>query len=435
MTPISERVPARELPPSDARTCRDILLTEERAKRDRRIPLPHISMDEAIYSGPRAKFLGQNIIGEGQRMRVYLRARLEENTVVYDVIDGFHRTGGLIEANRLDTDHALDNKINATVEYGMSDEELYDQRILALNPDASVNFARIAKWMDMAYRLTPFAKKLTIEQAFEEGSRRGKKTNISTLTSEESIKLKEWIDNKCEIWKKTPKDMATILQIIQNADPAIVDMVRTSTTGTKREPYSINRTDLTIITRALKNNYAAQKAIANLIATRGSQVLNRNEVQRLIDHIAPKLTPEMDEAAIAQLLTTIPLETVLFEPLQHTKNKQKPKINPLQEEVDGLNQELEGLKRKARDQIAGLKEENTRLKKTLTILTHIEDPNIPLTPTQREALRRYQLSGLGLDLLRDTVYGTPLYGYTIDEIQALILTGQRTVREYAGKRK
>jgi hypothetical protein len=81
----------------------------------------------------------------GQEVPIWVRARIgRKGVLVYDIVDGYHRTDALRNIGAC--------MIEARVSFGMTDEELYDQRVMAAVRSAkSVKFARIVTLMQQSF--------------------------------------------------------------------------------------------------------------------------------------------------------------------------------------------------------------------------------------------------------------------------------------------
>ena len=79
----------------------------------------------------------------GQRIPIWVRARWEDGEIVYDVVDGYHRSESFAQ---LGFEHC-----KAEISYGMSDEELYDERVKAAINVEAVRFSRQMMRMQMSF--------------------------------------------------------------------------------------------------------------------------------------------------------------------------------------------------------------------------------------------------------------------------------------------
>jgi hypothetical protein len=152
---------------------------------------------------------------------------LDQNRVVYDIVDGFHRSSSL---------RKLEIKIAAArVTYGMSDEELYDQRVAAATTQ-SVKFARVISDMQKSYQESVWAKKykLKLSSVIGLATQKGKVVEpgkILGLTTDEAKLAIAWGENKAVVWRE---DISTIYLQIRAAEDSfeeIIEQVRSSSGG------------------------------------------------------------------------------------------------------------------------------------------------------------------------------------------------------------
>src|SRR3990167_10179741 len=181
------------MPNFDSLSALDLIDRGIETERVETVPLDQILTEEGIVDYDHVDELGVSMKQKrGQITPIVVRPRIDEaGLLVYDIIDGFHRS----EARMLNGDKT----ILATVIYGCSDEEMYDLRILAASSVRSVQFPRIAQWIFSSYEITPFAEKgLTVAQAFSLVVNDSQRSNIVKLSKDEIAELKDWARKKCE---------------------------------------------------------------------------------------------------------------------------------------------------------------------------------------------------------------------------------------------
>ncbi len=214
--------------PEDERTPLEILRTGENAKQENiAIPLGEVTVDYSLVDDSHAEELKDSMGDKwGQTSSIIVRTREDNGSVVYDIIDGFHRTEG---RKRMGA-----QTIKANVLYGVSDEEMFDLRIVATNSVRSVQFPRIAEWISRSYSQTKWSKKeISVTQAF----------TLALTDRETSYKvaqkdledIKEWVRNKCRRWQRSPGYIYDILKTVEAADPELVKRVRIASGGRDRE--------------------------------------------------------------------------------------------------------------------------------------------------------------------------------------------------------
>lgn len=247
----------------------------------------------AIVDDSHANELKQSMAQErGQISPIVVRAREVDGQIRYDVIDGFHRTEGMRRLGK--------NIISARVLYGCDDEELFDQRILAASSVKSVQFPRIAAWINNSFSETAWSKKgLTATQAFgitvadSESSRQG-------LTVEEVSELKEWARKKCGQWGRTTADTYRILRIVSKSNPELVKEVRTSGGGKdRRARITPERLAAIALTLPGEEYFEAQAAVMDYVL---EERLYAEETKQLVSKIAPLIKPNMDKRTVAEII-------------------------------------------------------------------------------------------------------------------------------------
>lgn len=234
----------------------------EMMQRQETVFMASIDAEVVLVDRDHALDLAHAIQGpRGQIQPVLLRARILGDQVVYDPLDGYHRIKG---TELLRAEQGLDWKgfpVWAVVLYNCSDEEMFDQRILAANSVKAVKFPRLAVWMKGAWQTSPWADKLTMSQAFSLAAQdsSGKKLGV---TPEEAEAIKQWAREKAKKWLTPIGTLTQQLQIIEVADPDLVKRVRTGafTAG----GLSLTPSQLNVIVTAFPNHYEAQQTIANL---------------------------------------------------------------------------------------------------------------------------------------------------------------------------
>jgi hypothetical protein len=195
----------------------------------------------------------------GQISPITVRARdIGGGIIHYDVIDGYHRSYGFLRNGQ--------EYAKAVVIYGCSDEELYDLRVLAANSVRSLRFARVANWMQLSFRQTEwFIKKgLSLSSAFSLVVMDSPGTRLN-LTSEEAIKLKEWVKAKAALWNQPVASIWDTMRIVEAAAPDLVQRVRVGGGGAKSKTGELNPTLLKAIVYPLAGEYDLQRKVAQTV--------------------------------------------------------------------------------------------------------------------------------------------------------------------------
>lgn len=390
------RIPAIPSPEELAKLSpREILISGIRTKRDETVPVRSIILDSAIIDPDHAKDLATSMAHVGQASRVTLRARLDNDTIVYDVADGYHRSSGLAQLEKLT---GIPQHAEATVHYGMIDEELLDLQILSSSVK-SVHFARMGQWLTKAFEESPFADSgLSVAQAFGFAARKGSTLPFQTsLTEAEATRLKDWVKSKCKLWKKSVTDMHTIIQIASYADPGLVAEVRDLSAKERaaRADKPITPRCLQPIVEAFMGEkyYPIQRGFAKAVTERE---LSGVEVKRLVQKVKAGITSKTTEEEAYQIAKTTSVEI---------DNRNDPEI--IEAELRGRTDHLSrnALTIANREQatvIVDLKTEINRLKSEA--LTRegawYDNPGVGLTPEEHRVVKANAY--LMLDALRQS---------------------------------
>lgn len=134
----------------------DLLQMEVRTERQEEIPVDLIVQESALIDPDHAQNLAESMMGDRKQISpTTVRARLVTDeggtSVVYDVIDGFHRSEGKRIIQQLTGEPQT---MKTIVLYGCLDEELFDLRVLAASSVKSIKFARMAEWMKKSFLST-----------------------------------------------------------------------------------------------------------------------------------------------------------------------------------------------------------------------------------------------------------------------------------------
>ena len=268
--------------------------TGEKFQRTESIPLSRFVVEASIVDDAHADELGDAMIGPwGQTMPILTRCRIGGKTVndtLNDILDGFHRTEGLrrkkTEPNPL---------VKTVVLYGCTDEEMFDQRILAANSVKSVKFARLGMWMENSWSLTPWRDKLTVAQACSivSNDSSGKQIGISESELQE---ITSWVQLKSKKWLIPLNTLTANMRIIEMASPYLVSRVRTGSFSAGE--LSIAPTQLGIIAEAFPRQVEIQNGIAMFAhshALSSVQLTNLVAEVKQLPHVTPQLVQEVIE--------------------------------------------------------------------------------------------------------------------------------------------
>lgn len=278
----------------------DILKSEERAEREEIISLPSVLTDYALVDSSHAEELGNSMQSErGQLTPILVRARLKDNEdkIVYDVIDGFHRTEGRRSKG--------EETIRATVLYGCNDEELYDLRILAASSVQSVQYPRLAEWMTRSFNTTGWAASgLKVHQAFGVALNDTSVPRGARLTKDDVAELKQWANDKVKRWGKTLSATYQILLVVSNADPDTVKQVRSGVSGGKDRQGKITPQRLAAVVNKFPGEafYSAQRAILNYAI---QERFSASEVEWLVESLAGRVKPNTSQSAVRKIIERV----------------------------------------------------------------------------------------------------------------------------------
>ena len=291
---------------------RECLKTGEKVSRTEWIPVSDVIVEATPIDEAHALDLGRAMTGEWGQTQDTLHRAVEgsgEFGVTYETLDGFHRVAGLkmITGEIVSLLEPLPHEVmsravsiwkqtplRSTVLYGCSEEEKYDQRILAANSVKSVRFARLAFWMKGAWRETPWKDVITVTQAFgiATNDSSGSKLGLEACDSEA---VKDWVRRKASVWLMEPGNIYFQLRTLDMADPYLVLKVRTGSFikgGLALTPPQFNK-----IVEGFPQNFQAQRAIAEFSNRFG---LSTPQIAWVVDSL--KRLKVYDETTIRQAL-------------------------------------------------------------------------------------------------------------------------------------
>lgn len=199
---------------------RDILQSGIKTKRLETVPLADVIPEPELTDPVHAEELGLSMLREEQASSTTYRARFRDGKsgpIVYDIIDGYHRVAG----GNMFKIPALES----TVHYGMSDETMTDLRVHAINSIEGLGFARVATWVDSAYKSSPYPDKIDVEDAFKLALNLKAQVHTDLSASDKKV-VRDWALRKCADWKKKPAFIQQVVSTALHADPELVKLVR-----------------------------------------------------------------------------------------------------------------------------------------------------------------------------------------------------------------
>lgn len=271
----------------------DLLRNRIETERLETIPLVRVLTEEALVDSSHANELGASMKQKrGQLTPITVRARLDEKSgIIYDVIDGFHRTEGKKRTGEAD--------INATVVYGCSDEEMFDLRILAASSVKTVQFARVAQWINKSYDTTPWAQKgLSVNTAFRIAYGGYGHTLNRDVSDKEVGELKEWLQAKCAKWGRPLGTIKNELTLVSQSDPSLVREVRNVTTAQESQTVITQRKLAAVVKEFPKApNFPIQRAILHYAV---ENKLNPGQIEGIVILLKGVVDPRLSEGKLRE---------------------------------------------------------------------------------------------------------------------------------------
>ncbi|KKR67578.1 MAG: hypothetical protein UU09_C0026G0013 [Microgenomates group bacterium GW2011_GWA2_40_6] len=234
-----------------------------RIERTEKIPVGSLILEGKITDGETESRLEKQMGADGQKVPMWVRARSIGSEIGYDVIDGYHR-GSVLDKLKITLGLA-------EVSYGMSDEELYDQRVIAANSVRSVQFARVIRWMQRSFQESIWARdyKLNLSTvlglAFQKDKvdQPGSRSGLTPQQAQEAI---AWVEGKADLWQG---ELGTIYQQIRAAEMSfdeIVEKVRVGSGGGGRKGSGIfNPVKFVAMVEELRGDLHLQRKMLTII--------------------------------------------------------------------------------------------------------------------------------------------------------------------------
>lgn len=236
--------------------------------------LEHISVNRIVLEGSitderHIDRLAKSMRGRrGQISPVTLRARdVGLDYLHYDTIDGFHRVPALIKIQKEFAEKGIKrDSAKSVVMYGCSDEEMFDLRVLAASSVRSVQFARVARWMQYSFAQTKWAKELSLSQAFSLEVNDTKRARRLGLTSQETTDVREWARTKAQLWQKPVTTIWQDLRAIDAAAPDLLLRVRVGGGGKRSKRGELSPARFRAIVFPLAGEHELQRLVARVVA-------------------------------------------------------------------------------------------------------------------------------------------------------------------------
>lgn len=248
----------------------DLLKMEIRMERQEEIPVDLIVQESALIDPQHAQNLAESMMGNRKQISpTTVRARLDSERVVYDNIDGFHRTEGKRIIEQLINEP---QSLKTIVLYGCGDEELFDLRVLAASSVKSIKFARMAEWMKRSFFSTHWQntrihelvekEEITLSQVFNLAQFDSSGKNLG-LNPEEVIELKGWAGKKSKQWGRPLSTLMVEMRTVELAAPDLVQRVRTGGGGSGGRGI-LTRARLEAIVTNLPGDWETQRLLVDL---------------------------------------------------------------------------------------------------------------------------------------------------------------------------
>ncbi len=280
----------------------------------------------------------------GQEVPIWVRARPGlKGSLVYDIVDGYHRTDALRNIGA--------RMIEARVSFGMTDEELYDQRVMAAVRSAkSVKFARTVTLMQQSFAqskwFSEYRLKLSQVMALATNAKitkqPGKNLGISEETGQQVI---QWVLNKAELWGGNLGSIYQQVRAAEDSFPEIIQQVRNLSGGGHTGDGALNTLKFISMVEQLPGKFHLQRIMVNIIRQH-----NLNSDQTRV--VASALSCIEDQQDAIDLVVLNPFDTevlssILKQAVTVEKGKfilqdgPKPSSDPADDEEEVLASDLD----------------------------------------------------------------------------------------------
>jgi hypothetical protein len=204
----------------------------------RDIPMEDVISDESIVDEEYRDVL-QDQLSTGQLVNIRVRVRHLGKRIVYDIIDGYHRYGALNSIGA--------QLISARLTFGMTNEELFDERVLAAFRSAkAVKFARMITSMQLSYSESVWSKQfgLRLSQILswavnaKKIKQPGKNLGIPEDIARNAM---EWVSRKAVLWNSDVGTLYAQIRAAEDSFPEIIKQIRTTEGGGHAGDGVLNR--------------------------------------------------------------------------------------------------------------------------------------------------------------------------------------------------
>lgn len=228
----------------------------------RDIPMADVVSDESIIDEEYRDVL-KSQLSTGQEVNIRVRVRRIGERIVYDIIDGYHRHDSLkIIGAQL---------ISARLTFGMTDEELHDERVLAAFRSAkAVKFSRMIMAMQLSYSESVWNKQYNLKLSqilswavnAKKTKQPGKNLGVPEEVARQAI---DWVTKKAILWNSDVGTLLMEMRAAENSFPEIIKQIRTTEGGGHAGDGMLNRDKFIAMVDPLRNKLFLQSTMVSII--------------------------------------------------------------------------------------------------------------------------------------------------------------------------
>ncbi len=270
------------------------------------VPIDHVVFDQSLvpdtkilsYAKKMATRLGQAgpttlSAGFATTKDLPFVPNAQPGDVVYRVIDGLNRIGGLRLLNR--------DSVTGVVKFGLTEAEFQELRMSSANSTPEVERRRMVVWIPEAWETTEYYKKgISLLTALTMAANDKPTTSDKRLSQTEFEALKEWIQSMAECWNT--RSISAITNIIRTASAAAPDLlsqVRGSSNGRYTgEVFSHDRFDKIVQRFPGEQYYNVQRGLKTFILDRR---LMLDEIESLMEAMSGNIREGMSQEEVYTL--------------------------------------------------------------------------------------------------------------------------------------
>jgi len=248
-------------------------------------------------------------LSTGQKEPIWVRARLDEaGNLVYDIVDGYHRTDVFRSVGA--------SLIEARISFGMTDEELYDQRVKAAARSAkAVKFARTIILMQNSFHESKwyleYGLKLSQILSFA-ASVKSQEPGKNLLSPELGREAIEWAKQKIAVWGGSITTISQQIRCAEDSFPEIIQQVRSLDGGGHEGDGVLNRDKFVAMVDELGQNLQLQRSMVAIIKEH-----NLNSAQTRV--VASALALIEKQPDLIRMIEINPFDTEMMSLILKTK--------------------------------------------------------------------------------------------------------------------